>query len=264
MMARSLFALAALAFGAAAATSAVSEIRARPLVQLSRAVEGTGAGIVLDEQAEARLMATLRWDDDCRESTARSKVTAAIFLFRQAVRSGQPDQEILDRMTTASRMATHALACSPLDGNRWYLAGRLRPELITDERVLEPFLVASIEKAPFEGAVMAARWSYIAPLITRLDYWRLEPVTRDFDNLLAIGDVTLVRDVIETLRRVGSDVQVDAALARLPDPRRLMIEPVDPRSRRKRLSAADIWIDISISRAGLDHHLEPPDDRESL
>jgi hypothetical protein len=218
--ARLAIALLVLLFTAAAAVKLVTELRNRPLIDLAITLEAVDNPVPPGEDLTSRLEAEIARRRGCDHLLARSRVTASIFLLENS----KNDEEFRKRLVETERQARDALACNPLDGNLWFVAGWLGFHLVPNKELLHEFVLNAIRFAPTNGSALKRRWQVLAPHLKSLGYAEDPVIVGDLETLYLLSPAVTVAKVHDMLLRNGSNSLAKRLLVRVEPKRRFAVE----------------------------------------
>jgi len=209
-----------LLFTAAATVQLVTELRNRPLIDLAITIESVEDPVPPGDDLTSRLEAEIERRRGCDHLLARSRVTASIFLLENS----KNDEEFRKRLVETERQARDALACNPLDGNLWFVAGWLGFHLVPNKELLHEFVLNAIRFAPTNGAALTRRWQVLAPHLKSLGYAEDPAIVGDLETLYRLSSAVTVARVHNMLLRNGSNILAERLLARIEPKRRAAVD----------------------------------------
>ena len=212
----------ALAFAVAAVSQLLSTLRDRPLIAFASTLERADSLAPASEALLARLRSEIERRDGCEQSLARSRVSASLFLLDHT--SADDPQERYRRLAFSEEQARRALACNPMDGNLWFVAGWLGFQLAPNAGLLHEHLLSAIRYAPYQGTALSRRWRVLAPSLAALGFAHDPRVIEDLERLYRLSTPRMAASVHEALRANGSGEIALAMLDALPSERKAAVE----------------------------------------
>lgn len=212
----------ALLFALAAVSQFISTLRARPLIAFAASVERSGSEEPADKDLLTRVRIEIEDREGCAQLLARSRVTASLFLLRQSAGADRDDQ--YRTLALAVEQARGALACSPMDGNLWFVKGWLDHQLAPNAGLLKEQIHLAIRFAPYEGRDLESRWLTLSPVFSELRLVGDAELLADLDRLYEFSRPAAVAAVHDSLTSHGAADIAAAALGKLAEKRRKAIE----------------------------------------